>query len=109
MYRLFISILLSLYTTVALAEDDDCLVPMANWQPRDAVLQLAADNGWEIYWIKTNDGCYQLKARDAQGRPIEVTLDPATLAVISTEYEGLDVNDDGPDGAVPQVQHESGE
>lgn len=109
MQRPLIAILLSLCATAALAEDDDCQVPMANWQPRVAVIQLAAANGWEVYRIKTNDGCYQIKARDALGRPIEVTLDPATLAVISTEYEALDLNDDGPDDAVPQEQGESGE
>jgi hypothetical protein len=104
MHRLFIATLVSLCATAALAEDTDCRVPMADWQPRDVVMQLAADNGWLIYRIKTNDGCYQLKARDAQGRPIEVTLDPATLVVISTEYEGLDVNDDNPDAVAPAIQ-----
>ncbi len=109
MLRLLIAILMSFGATAALSEDEACRVPMAAWQPRDAVIQLAAANGWEIYRIKTNDGCYQIKARDTQGRAIEVTLDPATLAVIGTEYEGLDVNDDGPGGAVPDDHDETGE
>jgi hypothetical protein len=28
--------------------DDDCFVPMADWQPRDAVARLAEDNGWTM-------------------------------------------------------------
>lgn len=109
MPRLLTAALFLLCAPAALAEDNDCRVPMADWQPRDAVMQLAADNGWSIYRIKTDDGCYQIKARDAQGRPIEVTLDPASLAVISTEYEGLDVKDDLPDGGIPTEQAEDGQ
>ena len=43
---------------VAMA-DDDCIVPMADWQPRDAVLRMAADNGWSVRRIKIDDGCYE--------------------------------------------------
>ncbi len=28
--------------------DDDCLVPMADWQPREAVARLAAGQGWTV-------------------------------------------------------------
>jgi hypothetical protein len=101
MHRLQFALILSLCATAAMAEDDDCHVPMADWQPRDAVLQLAAESGWNIYRIKTNDGCYQIKARDAQGHPIEVTLDPGTLAIIRMEDEALGLNDDGPLGPAP--------
>ncbi len=72
--------------------DDDCLVPISDWQPRGAVERLAEENGWSVRRIKIDDGCYEIKGSDAQGRPIEVTLDPATLQVIELEYE-----DDGHD------------
>ncbi|MBO9422618.1 MAG: PepSY domain-containing protein [Alphaproteobacteria bacterium] len=71
---------------VALA-DDDCFVPMADWQPRDAVARLAEENGWTVRRIKIDDGCYEIDGRDAGGRPIEVTVHPATLQVIEFEYE----------------------
>jgi hypothetical protein len=74
---------------VALA-DDDCFVPMADWQPRDAVARLAGDNGWTVRRIKIDDGCYQIDGRDAEGRRIEVTVHPATLRVIGFEYEAED-------------------
>ncbi|WP_172330656.1 PepSY domain-containing protein [Mangrovicoccus sp. HB161399] len=67
--------------------DDDCLVPMAEWQPREAVAGLAQDNGWAVRRIKIDDGCYEIDGTDAAGRRIEVTVDPATLRVIDLEYE----------------------
>lgn len=78
----------------AWSEEDDCHVRMADWQPRSRVLQVAEENHWRVFRIKTDDGCYQIRARDAKGRAIEVTLDPATLEVINLEFEGLSVDDD---------------
>lgn len=79
---------------VALA-DDDCFVPMADWQPRDAVARLAEENGWAVRRIKIDDGCYEIDGRDAQGRLIEVTVHPATLKVIEVKYDDK-VDDDRP-------------
>lgn len=70
--------------------DDDCFVPMADWQPRDAVARLAEENGWAVRRIKIDDGCYEIDGRDAQGRAIEVTVHPATLEVIEFEFEDDD-------------------
>lgn len=70
--------------------DDDCLVPMADWQPREAVARLADENGWTVRRIKIDDGCYEINGSDAEGRRIEVTVHPATLQVIDIEYEDVD-------------------
>lgn len=72
--------------SVALA-DDDCFVPMADWQPREAVAKLAKDKGWTVRRIKIDDGCYEIDGRDAAGHRIEVTIHPATLSVIAVERE----------------------
>ena len=85
-----LALLAMLPAGVALA-DDDCFVPMANWQPREAVARLAAEKGWTVRRIKIDDGCYEIDGRDAQGRRIEVTIHPATLEVLALEYE----DDDG--------------
>jgi len=73
--------------------DDDCFVPMADWQPREAVERFAEQNGWTMRRIKIDDGCYEIDGRDAEGRKIEVTLDPGTLAVIEFEYDDDDDDD----------------
>jgi hypothetical protein len=77
---------LALIAAPALASDD-CAVPMTDWQPREAVVKLAAEQGWELGRIRIDDGCYEVIGRDAEGRSIEVKLDPATLAVIEMEFE----------------------
>jgi hypothetical protein len=61
---------------------DDCNVPMNQWQPREAVAQLAMAKGWTVARIKTDDGCYELRGTDADGHGIKVKLDPGTLAVV---------------------------
>ncbi|MDP2733171.1 MAG: PepSY domain-containing protein [Hoeflea sp.] len=73
--------------------DDDCFVPMANWQPRDAVERLAEENGWSVRRIKIDDGCYEIDGNDADGRRIEVTVHPATLELIDIEYDD-EIDDD---------------
>ena len=93
-----ITVLAGLSASVALADDDDCFVPMADWQPRAAVIQLVADQDWSLQRIKIDDGCYKVYGRDATGRPIEVKLHPETLQVIEFEYEDDDdKNDDDRD------------
>ncbi len=67
--------------------DANCFVPMADWQPREAVARLAEENGWQVRRIKSDDGCYQIRATDAQGRRIEVTVQPATLEVLEFEID----------------------
>jgi hypothetical protein len=67
---------------MAVADDDDCSVPMAQWQPREAVEQMAKARGWTVSRIKIDDGCYEIKGQDENGRAIEAKVDPASLAVI---------------------------
>lgn len=88
---------------VAFADDDDCRVPMANWQPREAVQKMAESKGWTVRRIKTDDGCYEIKGRDATGREIEAKVDPATLAIVEFEYDDEDDDDDnrGRNNAAP--------
>lgn len=80
---------------VALA--DDCFVPMADWQPRDAVARLAAQNNWTVRRIKIDDGCYEINGRDAEGRRVEVTVHPKTLKVLKFEIEDHEDEDDNVD------------
>ena len=67
--------------------DDDCFVPMADWQPREEVAALAARQGWTVRRIKIDDGCYKIDGRDAEGRRIEVKVQPGTLQIVEFEYD----------------------
>jgi hypothetical protein len=62
---------------------DDCDAPPQSWQPRSAVQALAERNGWHLERLKIDDGCYELKGRDADGQRFKARIDPATLQVLS--------------------------
>ncbi len=72
---------MSLLALPALA-DDDCDAPVREWQSRDAVLQMAAQQGWQVQRLKIDDGCYELRVTDQGGNVLKVTLDPETLDVV---------------------------
>ena len=62
--------------------DDDCDAPMDRWQSREAVRQLAERQGWQIQRLKIDDGCYEIRGTDAQGREFKAKIDPETLSVL---------------------------
>lgn len=66
---------------------DDCRAPMSTWQPREAVEAEARAMGWQLRRVRTDDGCYQVYARDSHGNDIVAKFDPATLDVRSLEVE----------------------
>lgn len=84
-----LAFLASLPAGMALA-DDNCFVPMADWQPREAVARFATTQGWDVRRIRIDDGCYEIDGRDAQGRTIEVKLHPGTLQIVEFEFEDDD-------------------
>ena len=80
---------LAMVTLPALASDD-CNVPAERWQPREAVARMAAQRGWQVQRLKIDDGCYELRGRDAQGRAFKAKIDPRTLAVVKMRQRGDD-------------------
>lgn len=71
----------------AVHADDDCNVPVADWQPKEAVLKMAADQGWTVRRVKVDDGCYEIEGSDKAGRDMEVTVNPGTLKILEIDYE----------------------
>ena len=62
--------------------DDDCDAPVNRWQSREAVRQMAAQQGWQIQRLKIDDGCYEVRGTDAQGKAFKAKIDPETLKVL---------------------------
>ena len=99
-----IAVILSsaLASPAALAGEDDCKVPMAQWQPREAVEQMAKAQGWTVRRLKIDDGCYQIRGIDGDGREIAVKVDPGSLAIVRMKRRnGHGDGDDGRRGIVP--------
>ena len=80
---------LALAAAPALA-DDDCEAPVQKWQSRDAVMQHAAAQGWQIQRLKIDDGCYEIRGTDAQGQRFKAKLDPETLQVLKIKSRERD-------------------
>jgi hypothetical protein len=51
------------------------------------VRALAQRNGWQVDRLKVDDGCYEIKGRDAEGQRFKAKIDPATLNVLSVKLE----------------------
>ena len=93
----------ALASPAALAREDDCKVPMAQWQPREAVEQMAKAQGWTVRRLKVDDGCYQIRGIDADGREIAVKIDPGSLAIVRMKHRnGRGDEDAGRRGVVPE-------
>ena len=60
--------------------DDDCDAPVNRWQSREAVRQMAAQQGWQIQRLKIDDGCYEISGTDSQGRGFKAKIDLNILA-----------------------------
>lgn len=67
--------------------EEDCDAPLNRWQSRDAVLQMAATQGWQIQRLKIDDGCYEIRFTDAQGRRFKAKLEPETLKVLKIKQD----------------------
>ncbi|MCB6176620.1 PepSY domain-containing protein [Rhodobacter sp. Har01] len=88
----------------AQAHEAHCTVPMAEWQPREAVQALADQKGLTVRRIKIDDGCYEVDAVDASGQRVRLRLDPATLAVLRSGHgrHGDDDDDEDDEGSEDQ-------
>ena len=66
---------------------DDCDSPLNRWQSRDAVRQMGAAQGWQIQRLKIDDGCYEVRGTDTQGRTFKAKIDPETLKVLKLQQD----------------------
>lgn len=74
-------------TNASVRAGDDCDAPLDRWQTRDAVRQMAAAQGWQIQRLKIDDGCYEIRGLDVQGRTFKAKIDPETLKVLKVKHE----------------------
>lgn len=82
-----VAVLLGSLGAASALADEDCRATMSEWQPREAAVAMAKGFGWDVRRVKVDDGCYEIKARDADGNEVEATLDPGTLALVKLEVE----------------------
>ena len=64
-----------------------CHVPLADWQPREALQDKMRLMGWTISRIKTDDGCYKVYGTNDKGLHVKAKFNPATLDMITRDDE----------------------
>jgi hypothetical protein len=64
-----------------------CNAPMANWQPREALVEKLRASGWTVRRIKTDDGCYKVYGLDRNGARIKAKFDPASLMQLESRTD----------------------
>jgi hypothetical protein len=74
---------------------DDCDAPVQRWQSREAVRQMAAARGWQVQRLKIDDGCYEIRGTDAEGRTFKATIDPQTLKIVKIKHKDRERDRDG--------------
>ena len=90
-----IALVIALSASGSALASEDCRRPMAEWQTREAATARAAELGLTPERLRIDDGCYELRGRDADGNRVSLTLDPATLAVLQMDVRfrpGADVS-----------------
>ena len=66
---------------------DKCDVPTDQWQPREALQKKLESEGWKVRIIKTEHGCYEAKALDANGKKLEAVFNPKTLESVGADSD----------------------
>ena len=67
--------------------DRDCNVPLADWQPREALQKKLEAEGWTVLSIRADDGCYKVRATNTQGARLKAKFDPARLEPIPGQHD----------------------
>lgn len=94
-------------STLPAGAGQECDAPVSKWQSREALMQWAATQGWQVQRVKIGDGCYEVRGTDAQGRAFKAKVDPETLKVLKTRHERklrAQEGDRGDEGQAPRGQ-----
>lgn len=67
--------------------DDQCEDPIAQWQSREVLKAKLEQQGWLVKRIRIDDGCYEVRAMDEQGRRVKATFAPASLTLLELEVK----------------------
>jgi len=101
-----ISLSLLLMSGIVLA-DDDCNDPVAQWQPRENLRQQLEAEGWTVFRIKVDDGCYEVKGLDSDGHRVKADYSPASLDLMEIKIKINRENDSDGDRYRHKIQHYS--
>jgi len=68
-----------------LASETCTAQPQSKWLSHAEVTAKLKQQGFEVSRLEADRNCYEVKARDAQGRRVELYVDPATARIVRSE------------------------
>ncbi len=80
-------VIFSLLSSGAAWADTECNVPFADWQPREVLRQQLEQQGVQVQRIKVDDGCYEVRGIDRQGKRFKAKYAPDSLKVVKIEIK----------------------
>jgi len=72
------------------AAEQACSAPLADWQPRQALQTKLEAEGWTVMSIRSDDGCYKVRATKAGGERLAAKYDPASLERVQRKQDDDD-------------------
>lgn len=61
---------------------------------------MAQARGWQVGWIKIDDGRYQVRSVDESGQLLKAKIDPATLSIVEMKRKDWHDDDDARTAAI---------
>ncbi len=80
-------VLAGLLVSGAVSAGTDCNAPMSEWQPREVLRTQLEQLGWQVHRIKVDDGCYEVRGIDANGKRFKAKYAPDSLLVLKMEIK----------------------
>jgi hypothetical protein len=79
--------LVSCLGVAPVAANQACSAPLADWQPRQALQAKLEAEGWTVLSIRSDDGCYKVRATRPGGARLDAKYDPASLERVQSKQD----------------------
>jgi hypothetical protein len=80
-----VAMLAGLLASGAVWADTECNVPLSAWQPREVLRKQLEQQGLLVHRIKVDDGCYEVRGVDVQGKRFNAKYAPDSLKALKME------------------------
>jgi hypothetical protein len=83
------SAVLAASTLPSMADDDRRCgnIPRAEWMSVEEIARKATALGYQVSSVDSDDGCWEVEARDRDGRRVDVHFQPVTADVVYTDFD----------------------
>ena len=73
------------FSGATLASENCTDQPQSKWLSQEAIAAKLKEQGFEITKTESKRSCYEVKARDRQGKRVDLYVDPVTARVVRQE------------------------